>query len=417
MPEGRWKSVLGLSAAVLAATPAMLIADEVDELRREVRQLRGEVAELRRPEPAPAAPLSAAGPPSIKIDGYIQADGRWFEESDQGDNEFFIRRARLNIGGKLTDDLSFRLAAEFGDGADGELYDAYLDWAAVPGGYLRIGKYTVPLGLERNQSGKRLLFIERALTDNLIPNRDVGIGWFADQPRLEAALAVMNEAADRQLVGSDSDDGKALVGRLFFKPKPGLGFGIGGSIAEADENDSISTYKTSSRATVATYRTGVLRDGVEARLSPQFYWYSGPFGVLGEYVVSRLEVARGADSEKISNSAWQLAVSWVVTGENNGWGGVAPRSPFQRGGSGWGAFELVARITALDLDSDLFPIYANPDTAVSKAEAWGLGLNWYANNHLKISLNAEQTRFDGGAANGVDRDDENLVLARAQLAF
>ena len=55
--------------------------------------------------------------------------------------------------------------------------------------------------------------------------------------------------------------------------------------------------------------------------------------------------------------------------------------------------------------------FANPLTAVTKATAYGVGVNWYPWNTVKLSLNYETTTFEGGAATG-DRADEQALLSR-----
>ena len=52
-----------------------------------------------------------------------------------------------------------------------------------------------------------------------------------------------------------------------------------------------------------------------------------------------------------------------------------------------------------------------------KAATYGLGLNWYLNENLKWVLNYEHTNFDGGAASGADRADEDVFLTRFGLTF
>jgi len=47
----------------------------------------------------------------------------------------------------------------------------------------------------------------------------------------------------------------------------------------------------------------------------------------------------------------------------------------------------------------------------------GVGLNWYLNQNVKWSLNYEVTSFDGGAADGGDREDEEVILTRLGLGF
>ena len=77
----------------------------------------------------------------------------------------------------------------------------------------------------------------------------------------------------------------------------------------------------------------MVADGEHWRLSPQGYYFYGPFGFLGEYVISDQRVSRaGAGpfaSRRLANTAWQIAVCWVLTGEDAAYaGGVMPRRPF-----------------------------------------------------------------------------------------
>jgi phosphate-selective porin OprO/OprP len=53
---------------------------------------------------------------------------------------------------------------------------------------------------------------------------------------------------------------------------------------------------------------------------------------------------------------------------------------------------------------------------VSKATAYGVGVNWYPWNTVKLSINYEQTEFEGGAATG-DRADERALLSRFAINF
>jgi phosphate-selective porin OprO/OprP len=76
----------------------------------------------------------------------------------------------------------------------------------------------------------------------------------------------------------------------------------------------------------------------------------------------------------------------------------------------------VAARVVVDVDGAAFPVFANPDTSANEALEVGAGLNWYWNKAVKISTAYTHTSFDGGATNG-DRDDEDIVFTRVQLAF
>jgi phosphate-selective porin OprO/OprP len=125
-------------------------------------------------------------------------------------------------------------------------------------------------------------------------------------------------------------------------------------------------------------------------------------------------------SDTLENKAWQLQFSWLLTGEDETYRSPTPQTSFEPGKPGHGAWELVARIHQLAIDSDAFTggasSYANPATAARKATAAGLGLNWYLTQNVKWFFGYEQTRFEGGAATG-DRPDEKAYLTRVGLQF
>ena len=71
----------------------------------------------------------------------------------------------------------------------------------------------------------------------------------------------------------------------------------------------------------------------------------------------------------------------------------------------------------MNLDDDIFPFFANPNSSAKRATEWSVGLNWYLNRWVKLVLNYERTSFDGGALNGKDRTDEGGILTRLQVAY
>src|SRR5204863_109416 len=102
-------------------------------------------------------------------------------------------------------------------------------------------------------------------------------------------------------------------------------------------------------------------DGTTWRLSPQAYFYRGPFGLLGEYALSTVSVrpnfpASFAGSPKVdlTNTAWQLAAGYVLTGEDAAYTGLVPKTNFDWTEGTWGAWEIVARYESLDIDDAAF---------------------------------------------------------------
>ena len=234
--------------------------------------------------------------------------------------------------------------------------------------------------------------------------------------------------------------------RVFFQPfinsdnfsLRGLGFGVGSTWVDVDgtaANTALSAYRSPGQQSVFSYRantaTGVtpnnatFADGERLRLAPQLYYYRGSFGVLGEYTQVEQDVSRTVGavtrSDTLTNSRLAGAVLVVRHAVKKKPSAASRRAaPSSPARTGWGAWELVARYHELDVDDDAFAgganSFANPLTAVSKDTAYGVGVNWYPWNTVKLSLNYEQTSFEGGAATG-DRADEQALLSRFAINF
>ena len=155
--------------------------------------------------------------------------------------------------------------------------------------------------------------------------------------------------------------------------------------------------------------------------------------------------------KQLEHDAWDIGVSYLVTGENASFKGVKPKNDFDLDKGGWGAWELVARYSEINLDSNTFKnpngaiagenltggtgsAYADSTLSAKSANTWTVGANWYLNENTKFQINYAQTSFDGGSISGTtdstktaanlsptikvaDRPDEKAILARFQVAF
>lgn len=368
---------------------------------------------------------SADGAYQMKLRGYVQTDGRFFIDDDEqpATNDFLLRRVRPIVEGTLARHFRFRIMPDFGQGKT-VLQDAYLESGYWQAFQVRVGKFKAPLGLERLQSAVNLLFIERALPTDLVPNRDIGlqIGGDLGEGVFGYAVGVFNGVPDGGSADVDGDNDKDAVGRIFahpfrrsgIGPLKGLGIGVAGSYG--DQDGGLPSFKSPGQQTFFKYKTGVVADGRRWRVSPQFNWYFGPVGLLGEYVRSVQEVSDGNGTADLANEAWQVAASFVITGEDASYGGVKPKRPFDPRNGAWGAVELAARYHKLEVDSDAFPVFADPAKAARTARAWAGGINWHLNRHVKVAANYERTAFERGGATG-DRETEKVLLTRFQVAY
>lgn len=402
---------------------------------------------------------SADGAYELKFKALVQFDGRSFQDdvNNSFSDTFAFRRIRPSFEGSAGKLVGFRLTPEFA-GNNATIVDAYVDLRFSPAATLRAGKVKGPVSLERLQSGGAIGFVERGFPAELAPNRDLGIQLQGDllDSTVNYTLGYYNGTADgRDAATSDVDNRKEIGARLFFEPfknEPGffqgLGFGVGGTsgskfsslnnanaggtplAAVSDSTNNVKpSYRTPGQNTFFSYRNSVVADGDHTRLSPQLYFYRNSFGLLGEYIESTQDLRRitaaapfaTAAQSEMENKAWQVVATYVLTGEDASFRGVTkPSSPYQIGADGWGALELALRYGELDVDDRSFDAtvdFANPNSAASKAESYGVGLNWYLTSNIKLVSNYTHTSFEGGAAGGADRDDEKAIFTRVQLSY
>ena len=393
---------------------------------------------------------------ALRLRGVLQIDSRTFfrDHGIAGNDGFLVRRARPVLEGTFFRDFDFLLVPDFG-GTTPQIFDAYVNYQLCPEAQLRFGKFKSPVGLEQLTVDVETLFNERALPTALTPNRDLGVQLHGElfRGRVSYAAGVFNGSGDaRNSTNLDTDDTKEFAGRVFFQPLKttdsfarGLGFGLGGSYGSersttalpATTGGTVAGYATDGQQQFFAYNPGtgtVTAGGEHWRLAPQGYFYRGPFGLLGEYVISNQRVTRtGAapfTSARLQNTGWEVTTSWLLTRETAASkGGVTPTKNFSLTDGGWGAWQVVARYAELNVDDGAFPNFANPATSARAAHAWSLGLNWYLNSNLRVNTSISHTSFGFSPGGGtgtatattapgiVTRQPEKVVFSRVQLSF
>jgi phosphate-selective porin OprO and OprP len=387
-----------------------------------------------------AAPSVSAGPEGfsiqsptgdfqLKIRYQMAVDGRFAANPHAEPDSFFVRRAEPILDATLYKQFSVHVLTDFGEGKQ-RVIDAYFDTTFAPWLKLRIGKFKGPVGLERLRSGQVTPFMERALPTQLVPSRDIGLELYGDlfRARLSYAAGVFDGVPDAGSTDGDTEDHKEFEGRVFAQPFQqgrlhllnGLGLGVGGSYGEAGA--ALPQFSTTGQTVFFAYNPATAGNGIHYRLTPQGYYYHGPFGLLGEYVISTQDVKRQVSGQILSatleNAAWQVETSYVLTREDASYNGVNPSRVFDPGKGTWGAFELAARYDALRVDRAAFPVLAD-GTNARAARAWAFGLNWYMNRNVRWMFDFERTDFDLAPGHPADLQlpREKLFLQRFQLRF
>ena len=162
----------------------------------------------------------------------LQLDSRTFFDDDgsiKGNDGFLLRRARPILSGTVFHDFDFMFMPDFG-GSTVQILDAYLNYRYNPALQLQAGKFKSPVGLEAFAwPTATLLFNERSLATDLVPNRDLGVELHGDLFGGVASYAggIFNGAPDYNSTTTNADyqDDKAFAGRVFFQPWKTFGRG------------------------------------------------------------------------------------------------------------------------------------------------------------------------------------------------
>jgi phosphate-selective porin OprO and OprP len=398
----------------------------------------------------------------IRFRGNLSVDGRYYSDdyTPESADTWLIRKLRPTLEGTLWHYFDFRFMPDFGQGKT-ILQDAWADARAKPWLVFQFGKFKAPVGLERLQLEQFARFIEASLTSDLLPYRDIGfkIGGNVAGGIVNYDVGIFDGAVDGTSTDSNSvPDANStghftFDGRLFFAPflREGpsglkkLGFGVAETnasntgIATATTTTSLlAGYKTPGQQPMFNYRADTLispalysnatiAHGTERRVVPQLYYYNRFLGLMSEYVHEDLQVKRqltttSARAGELQNTAWQVQGYWFITGEDEAYDSATPRCNFGPGCVG--AFELVARYSAINFDPQSFTdkssSFASPTAAPQAARAIGTGINWYLNPNFKVQLDYEVTQYTGGAARGlktIDRPDERVLISQFALIF
>lgn len=449
------------------------LLQRINALEQELKDLKSQVSQQKQPtQPAsvasgsvavaastnetvaPAATVSFSASPEgfvfnsgdsnfvIGFHGLVQADSRTFFKDDQakGNDTFLLRRARPIVSGTIYHDFDFLLTPEFG-GNTVQILDAQVNYRYNQALQLQIGKMKPPVGLEALQPEEWTFLNERSIATDLVPYRDLGAELHGNLfgGIVSYAAGVFNGSPDylTTTTNNDIDNNKSLDARLFFQPflrtshsyLQGLGVGVAGTyqLDAGSTNSPNGTgltqgYVTDGQQKFFTYSNSAASTGIHTRLTPQAYYYWGPFGLLGEYVFNNDHVsnfAKKTTSANLENTGWEVSAGYVLTGEKDSYYGVTPGQPFSPLNGRWGAVQLVGRLEQVNIDKKAFAGYADPTTSAHEAEAWAVGLNWYLTRNVRVNTSFSRTTFEGGSGPKatVTKQPEEVLFTRLQLVF
>ncbi|NKF21195.1 OprO/OprP family phosphate-selective porin [Solimonas marina] len=319
-----------------------------------------------------------------------------------------LRRSRIALGGKLGSDWQYRFQYEFAKGS-ASITDAYVTYAGFKPLTVKLGQAKLPFSMESLSSASTTTFMERGLPAYVISPilRAPGVQLSSTGRHWSLAGGVSGEPLGNS---SSGDEGWGIAARATFAPYVAnhrvVHLGAGINWRKPTQDNSGTTPSTSavtfsgkpeSGQAPSFVSTKAMLDVGSYRLSnAEFAAALGAASLQSEYLWINVQRDNGQDD--LAFSSWYAQLAYTLTGEarpysvsKGSFGAIVPNTPF--GAQGWGAFEVAARMSQLDLD----------DGSVTGGNERDLtfGLSWYLNRYLRVSANVVKVlKVDGGSYDG-----------------
>jgi phosphate-selective porin OprO/OprP len=471
-------SFVALSGAAHAQSAAQTPEQQqarIEALEAQLEALSGQIADLKAATAASlkdvrtvqsATTVSVAnGKPTIasgdgafsaNIHAVMQLDATSYNQDDglpartvgrdlnSGTN---FRRARLGVDGKAFKNFDYGVLLDFGgSGVDGPgaLQEIYLQYNYAPF-KVKVGAFAPNLGLEDAASTNGSLFPERASPAEAARSLAGADRRIALQGQAVGERWIVSAAVTGAKTGdaATTDEQLGYVGRVAFIPFKGYDWlvhaGVNGSlIAQPAQTTAGGPYPVTiedrpelrtdgTRLVSTTAPGGTAIDALSARhYGLELAAQKKNFLIQGEYfdiALDRRNPAVNATDPKFSG--WYVEGGWVLTGEqrkynpaNFAFDAPAINNPFDPKAGKWGAWELAARYSVLDLNYHEYATAPADRVRGGLQEIATVGVNWFPNSVTKFSLDYLDVDVDRRDAAGLQIGQSyKAVNLRSQYAF
>ena len=379
-----------------------------------------------------------------QIGAYAQLDSAFYSDNPTDFSDATqLRRARLSVAGTAYQDWDYKVEADFAGTTQGgstnevTITDAYLRYTGFKPFSFTAGSFKVPFSLEAVSSAKYITFMERGLPFAFLNLRALGGMVATSGDNWTTSLGAFGDTVTSE---NDDDEGKSVAARVtyapFFQSDRVLHFGASGAWREPPQNApadaTVPCSADNSCAETVRFRskpesnpindsitggrlvdTGNIPGDVQyfSLFGAELAGVYGPFSVQGEYI--RTDVDRSVGDSLVFDGYYGYA-SWFLTGESRNYKAdkgifdiLIPNKPFSFASGGWGAWELAARYSEIDLNDDAVSGGRERDITA--------GLNWYPNPYIRFMANyIHVLEIDGGLH---DEEDLDIFQVRAQVAY
>jgi phosphate-selective porin OprO/OprP len=376
------------------------------------------------------------------IDTRVYLDAAFYmdDEADSAHmgNGVQIRRARMAWKAILWEDWYAEVDVDFAEESTA-LKDAYIRYGNLfdGNGYVRVGNFRTPFGLEENTSSRYLLFMERSQgTDPFVPGRRIGaeVAYSGEMFRIAGGafgpdVEDFETNTEEQMEDGYEDMNWSFAGRATVAPindeRMVLHVGGAGAMMKPTFTDMDDVGEVRFRARNETHvsnfkfaSTGKMKD------AESYMLYGGELGfvmdrlmVQGEYMGATVTMCDDYEEEDPSFSGMYGFVSYFLTDDSHPYDVTSGEFTGVKPTGKMGAVELAARYSMLNLTDEDADILGGESTALT------FGINWYPNANIKVMANYvivdndENCDADGDFDFGEEGLDYGIFQMRVQAAF
>lgn len=358
----------------------------------------------------------------------------------------YFRRSQIGVEGKAFNDFWYEMRYDFGGSnaeGSGSINIMRVAYHGIPNFRINIGAIQPQFTHEDSVSSNEITFMERPEATNLAVDA-FGGGDARRGIELTFQKEDMFYAGDNLLItgaytgdkigtthdgtapsGDIADESQNVLGRIAYRlwsdGKSNIQIAAdGASIIKHDDNQTI---RLRERPELRGHDIRFADSGSIA--FDDAYMYGGEFAanwkslyVSGEYYQYTIDQRNSPNDPTFV--AWYGQASYFLTGEskkyaassksNNAAAFGAPKiiKPFSPGAGSWGAVELAARISKVNMTDR-----ENGFSTGGETLGLGAGINWYLNNNIRMMFNYINYDVNKGASS--QTIDE--MGARLQFAF
>jgi phosphate-selective porin OprO and OprP len=369
-----------------------------------------------------------------------------------------LRRAFLGINGRIAGDWLYAFTGEFGGTPDGTvgLNQANINYVGMKPIVATIGYFNPWFTLADSVGSRDLLFLEQPAITEIARSLAAGSARASIGARADGASCFASAYFTGSRFGANTTNGSGgtlngeqtgSVFRLVYRPIKNADYtvhlGVSGSVVFSPNfrlsgvpgvSQSVLQLRDQPELRVDPSRlidTGQISASGAQTVGPELAFGYRNFLVEGEFQQIYIDQSKleGQLSPTLGFNGGYAELAYVLTGEpipynasRAAFSSPIPDRPFSLENGGWGAWEVAARFSTVDLNSHVIPGIAQTSTGGvygGEQTIYTLGLNWFPNENLRFMLDyyfVDVNRLNTAGTVQIGQRYQAIAL-RSQIAF